>query len=100
HCQFSVSYNDRDWVVLKSVYGDCLTGGLNYDIPIPADAPSGPVTFAWGWINRSGNREYYMNCADITIKNGKEGGSITGHVPTIANIDGYEIFPEGFANDY
>ncbi|KAI9290476.1 hypothetical protein K502DRAFT_298311, partial [Neoconidiobolus thromboides FSU 785] len=31
HCQFSVSYNDRDWVVLKSVYGDCLTGGLNYD---------------------------------------------------------------------
>ncbi|KAI9291836.1 hypothetical protein K502DRAFT_336119 [Neoconidiobolus thromboides FSU 785] len=87
HCQFSVSYNDRDWVVLKGVYGNCLTGGLSYDIPILANAPSGSVTFAWGWINRSGNREYYMNCADITIKN------------AIANVGGHEVFPEGFADD-
>ncbi|KAI9292808.1 hypothetical protein K502DRAFT_325634 [Neoconidiobolus thromboides FSU 785] len=100
HCQFALSFNDKDFVVVKTVMGTCMLDSLTYNVPLPADAPNGQATFAWFWINRTGNRELYMNCADITIKGGKDNGSITGRKALVADLPGYSTFPEGFANDY
>ena len=62
-----------------------LLGQLDFTVPIPKDAPSGPAIFAWTWYNRVGNREMYsklffcafcyacltsdtVNCASLTIE--------------------------------
>ncbi|KAK9720425.1 hypothetical protein K7432_004121 [Basidiobolus ranarum] len=96
HCQFAISYDDSTFVVLKDVYDDCLIASLDYNVQIPAEAPSGRATFAWAWINKVGNREYYMNCADIEIK-GDANGSISGPKLAVANLPGYPTIPE-FSN--
>ncbi|RKP05044.1 hypothetical protein THASP1DRAFT_7443, partial [Thamnocephalis sphaerospora] len=98
HCQFAVSYdNEKTFVVLKTVKNDCLRSSLSYSVPIPADAPPGKATFAWIWFNATGEREAYMNCADITV-DGKIGGSITGPKALYANTLGGPILPEFFSD--
>lgn len=78
-CQLSLSYdNGATFKVIKSMEGGCpLT--KNYDFEIPGDAPSGDALFAWTWFNLEGNREMYMNCADVTISGGSggSGGSLS-----------------------
>ncbi|KAF9896200.1 hypothetical protein BX616_007934, partial [Lobosporangium transversale] len=64
---------------------------------IPANAPSGKVTFMWLWNNAVGNRELYSNCADIEIK-GTNGGSITGVAPLIANYGSSSVYIPEFSN--
>ncbi|ORX89433.1 hypothetical protein K493DRAFT_318664 [Basidiobolus meristosporus CBS 931.73] len=93
HCQFALSYDDKTFVVLKDVFDNCLIASRDYSITIPAGAPSGRATFAWAWINKTGNREYYMNCADIEIQ-GNPNGSITGPKLLVANLPGYVTIPE------
>ncbi|KAK9721632.1 hypothetical protein K7432_003260 [Basidiobolus ranarum] len=92
-CQFVISYDSKNWVVLKTVLRDCLNSGLNFDVPLPANAPSGEAVLAWTWISKEGNRDFYMNCADVTIK-GKLGGSITGPKLAIAQLPSYPKIPE------
>ncbi|KAI0244008.1 hypothetical protein L0F63_003917, partial [Massospora cicadina] len=99
HCQFSISYDDVNFASIKTVMGTCMVDTLNYQVPIPPDAPSGRATFAWSWINRTGNREYYMNCADIEIK-GRPGGKVVGSKMLVADLPGTITFPEGFDNNY
>lgn len=99
HCQFALTYDMVNFVVLKTVMGNCLTASLDYAVPIPKDAPAGNVTLAWTWFNRVGNREIYMNCADIAIT-GSPAGVIQGRRMVVANWPGYPTFPEGFAADY
>ncbi|KAK9768654.1 hypothetical protein K7432_000567 [Basidiobolus ranarum] len=96
HCQFALSYDDKTFVVLKDIFDDCLIASRDYSVQIPAGAPSGRATFAWAWINKTGNREYYMNCADIEVQ-GTPSGSITGPKLLVANLPGYVTIPE-FAN--
>ncbi|ORY06332.1 hypothetical protein K493DRAFT_310658 [Basidiobolus meristosporus CBS 931.73] len=93
HCQFALSYDDKTFVVLKDVFDDCLIASRDYSVTIPAGAPSGRATFAWAWINKTGNREYYMNCADIEIQGGSS-GSLTGPKLLVANLPGYVTIPE------
>ncbi|KAJ9052185.1 hypothetical protein DSO57_1036758 [Entomophthora muscae] len=100
HCQFSMTYDSVNFAVLKTVMGNCLTASREYKVGIPKDAPNGNVTFAWTWFNKKGNREIYMNCADITITGGSNSGTITGKKMVVANWPGYPTFPEGFANNY
>ncbi|ORY05086.1 hypothetical protein K493DRAFT_161077, partial [Basidiobolus meristosporus CBS 931.73] len=88
HCQFAVSYDDKTFVVLRDVFDDCLVGSLTFNVQMPSDAPSGRATLAWTWINKTGNREYYMNCADIEIQ-GRSGGYITGPKLLVVNLPGY-----------
>jgi len=58
---------------------------------LPANVPNcDSCIFAWSWINAIGNRELYMNCADIAIRGGS-GHSITGAGLLIANVGGHEI---------
>ncbi|KAF9555157.1 hypothetical protein BGW38_009270, partial [Lunasporangiospora selenospora] len=90
HCQWALSYDDgRTWVVIETMIRECFRNVGNteaYSIPvkIPDNAPSGNATFHWLWNNAVGNRELYSNCADITIQ-GRNGGSISGVEPLIAN---------------
>ncbi|KAG5455767.1 MAG: hypothetical protein BJ554DRAFT_4705 [Olpidium bornovanus] len=98
HCQFSVSYDgEKNFVVLKTIVHDCMRpegGGLTPSVQVPADLPPcASCVFAWTWINAVGNREYYMNCADVKIESSAK-GSFTGPALTIANLPGYPTVPE------
>lgn len=75
--QFSLSYdNGETFYVIKSVEGGMPFGGQSgqpikstYSFKIPSDMPSSKhVLFAWTWINRIGNREFYQNCAFVEIR--------------------------------
>ncbi|KAI0843516.1 hypothetical protein F5Y06DRAFT_5820 [Hypoxylon sp. FL0890] len=72
-CQLSLSYDKgKTFTVIKSFIGNCPTSsGGTFGFSIPSDAPEGDdVVFAWTWVNHTGNREYYMSCAVVTIKAG------------------------------
>ncbi|VBB75972.1 Putative protein of unknown function [Podospora comata] len=91
-CQVSITYDNPPtaasvWKVLHSIQGGCparnqagnilpdnaaLEGVDNYEYTIPADIPTGNATIAWTWVNKVGNREFYMNCAPVSIE-GPEG---------------------------
>jgi len=99
-CQLSLSYdNGATFRVIKSIIGGCPLI-MSYNFTIPAYAPSGNALFAWTWFNEIGNREMYMNCAQVNIQGSsaarrsaqKRGGQFTSmdDLPFIwrANIDG------------
>ncbi|PSN74861.1 hypothetical protein BS50DRAFT_596040 [Corynespora cassiicola Philippines] len=47
--------------------------GQTFDFTVPADLPSAErVLFAWTWVNRE--KEFYMNCASVTIE-----GAVPAH---------------------
>lgn len=66
-CQVSLSYDEgQTFRVIKSIQGGCPLSG-HYSFVIPREAPPGPALLAWTWFNKVGNREMYMNCAQITV---------------------------------
>jgi len=81
-CQLSVTL-DREptakstFKVIASWIGGCPTssdgnGGTHpFNWTMPPEVPNGKATFAWNWISKlSGQPEFYMNCAPITISGG------------------------------
>ncbi|KAL5339850.1 hypothetical protein BJX70DRAFT_397319 [Aspergillus crustosus] len=66
-CQISLSYDQGEtFSVIHSILGGCpLEKG--YTFTVPSDAPSGEALLGWSWFNKIGNREMYMNCAQVTI---------------------------------
>ena len=66
-CQLSLSVDGgKTFKVIKTMIGGCpLTSA--YDFTVPSYAPSGKSIFAWSWINHTGNREFYMNCAWVDL---------------------------------
>ncbi|KAJ2655184.1 hypothetical protein IWW48_005677 [Coemansia sp. RSA 1200] len=110
HCQWSISYDGgKTFVVLYEELKYCFytgnptSGGQptvkEYTITLPSDLPSSnSAVFAWTWVNASGNREFYMNCADVAIK-GTGASSYTGKQMTILNHAGYTFIPE-FQGNY
>uniref|UniRef100_A0A6C0H6X2 Carbohydrate-binding module family 19 domain-containing protein n=1 Tax=viral metagenome TaxID=1070528 RepID=A0A6C0H6X2_9ZZZZ len=99
HCQFGISYNDRDFLVLRTVFSSCMLDGMSYEFYLPAETPSGDTTVFWTWINRIGNREYYMECADVRVENGNTNQDVNlpGKELIVANILNYPIIPEFMA---
>lgn len=118
-CQLSITYetdsekakDPKNWHVIYSIEGGCpanaegnLKPGFDYcesdgqaeclhkwQIPVPKGVKSGDAVLAWTWQNTIGNREFYMNCAPITI----EGGSGDEEFPALfvanmAGVDGGE----------
>jgi ribosomal protein S15P/S13E len=95
HCQFGVSYDNKNFLVLKTVLNSCLLDSMSYTFTLPDKAPGGNLTVFWTWINRIGNREYYMECADVTVNNGILKNTILkGKELIIANILNYPTIPE------
>lgn len=85
-CQFSLTTDSEpteasQWKVIHSVVGGCpsnVTGNLpdeggagdgaaTFPVTMPENIPDGRYTFAWTWLNKVGNREFYMNCAPIQV---------------------------------
>ncbi|KAJ2777162.1 hypothetical protein H4R18_005292 [Coemansia javaensis] len=109
HCQFALSYDGGStFVVIHDELRYCFVNGpsttntpgkLSYDIPLPANLPSGDkVIFAWAWNNAIGNREFYMNCADVSISGGS--GSFTGPEMLVANYGPESPFIPEFNGNY
>ncbi|KAI9474934.1 hypothetical protein BX667DRAFT_531622 [Coemansia mojavensis] len=97
HCQFSLSYDGgKTFVVLHEILGKCFgqdDSQRDFTFTLPSGLPSSEkAVFAWTWVNAIGNREFYMNCADISIKG--SGSSYTGKEMVIANHQGYPDIPE------
>ena len=66
-CQLSLSYdNGATFRVIKSMIGGCPLKST-YEFTVPFYAPPGTALFAWTWQNYEGNREFYMNCAEVNI---------------------------------
>ncbi|POS71846.1 hypothetical protein DHEL01_v209762 [Diaporthe helianthi] len=71
-CQVSLSTDGaKTFKVIQSIIGNCpVNGEGNFDFTVPSDVPAGDHVLAWSWNNRIGNREFYMNCAAVTITGG------------------------------
>ncbi|KAG8164545.1 hypothetical protein KVR01_006463 [Diaporthe batatas] len=71
-CQISLSTDGaKTFKVIQSIIGNCpVNGEGNFDFTVPSDVPAGDHVLAWSWNNRIGNREFYMNCAAVTITGG------------------------------
>jgi hypothetical protein len=96
-CQFALSYdNDRTFTLIQRIDGACPDENYGWSVKLPENLPGGErVTFAWTWINAVGNREYYMNCADVRII-GKPGHGIRGRPLMVANLPGFpQMHPAG-----
>jgi hypothetical protein len=95
HCQFGISYDDKTFVVLKTVINNCLLDTMSYVVQFPRNLSNQPVTLFWTWVNAIGNREYYMECADINIINGNSGSQqVVGKSLVIVNLPGFPTIPE------
>ena len=94
HCQFGVSYDDKNFVVLRTVETDCLLNSMSYSFDLPENARGNDVTVFWTWINRIGNREYYMECADVTVATNGDRTDISGKELLVVNIQDYPKVPE------
>ncbi|KAI5812826.1 extracellular protein [Pyronema omphalodes] len=71
-CQISLSYDKgKSFQVIKSIIGGCVKpnpgDNQQFSFTIPRNAGGGEALLAWSWINNTGNREFYMNCAVVTI---------------------------------
>ncbi|KAB8078714.1 hypothetical protein BDV29DRAFT_166056 [Aspergillus leporis] len=97
-CQIGLSYDKGKTIrVIHSILGGCPIP-KKYNFKIPSDAPNGEALLAWTWFNKVGNREMYMNCAQVTI-----GGSGKREKPKtsttkapITRRDGFDSLPEVF----
>lgn len=106
-CQVSVTLDktptkDSKFKVIHSFEGGCPqppANGGNYDqgggiyppalqFKVPDEVPNGEYTMAWSWENHTGNREFYMNCAPITVTGGKDDKAGFQSLPdmAIANV--------------
>ena len=89
-CQVSLTTDaapttDSTWMVIHSIEGNCpsnVTGNLDTDATgtgatvfqytVPEGITPGQYTIAWSWVNKVGNREFYMNCGPATITAAKK----------------------------
>ncbi|KAF2179853.1 lytic polysaccharide monooxygenase [Zopfia rhizophila CBS 207.26] len=109
-CQFSITTDkeptkESQWKVIKSVIGGCPAnvpgnlpedasghGAATFPVTLPKELPDGQYTFAWTWLNKVGNREFYMNCAPIMVSGGgataQDASASLGQLPDmfVANL--------------
>ncbi|KAI1147805.1 hypothetical protein F4825DRAFT_436189 [Nemania diffusa] len=103
-CQLSLSYDKgTSFTVIKSFIGSCPTSsGGTFSFTIPSDAPEGDdVVFAWTWVNKTGNREYYMSCAVVNIKAGSAKRAIASNEKrAVAFADRPQVFQANIGGQY
>ena len=89
-CQVSLTTDlkptkDSKWMVIKSIEGGCPasvagnlpadangSGASTFQYTIPDGVAPGQYTIAWTWLNKIGNREFYMNCGPATVTAAKK----------------------------
>ncbi len=89
-CQVSLTTDleptkDSKWSVILSIEGGCPSssagniggdpngsGSSTFQYTVPEGIAPGEYTLAWTWINKVGNREFYMNCAPLTVTAAKK----------------------------
>jgi hypothetical protein len=104
HCQFSLDCTGgvKDFIVIKSILDTCLLerGDDVETVTIPEGA-NGKCTFAWSYIAKGANDQYYMSCTDVEIE-GPPAGSFEGNPLAIAGIPsiGYPESPIGAKAPY
>ncbi|KAF9740664.1 hypothetical protein PMIN06_012616 [Paraphaeosphaeria minitans] len=95
-CQISVTTDknptkDSVFKVIHSIEGGCpgVNGPATFDFTVPDALPDGDLVMAWTWFNHIGNREMYMNCANIQVSGGASDNSKLEKLPdmAIANIN-------------
>ncbi|KAH8836593.1 hypothetical protein MCOR27_011050 [Pyricularia oryzae] len=108
-CQVSLTYEanltkDTVWRTITSFHGGCpikfdgnmppnaeavLDSGLTYDVP--ADIPAGDAKIAWTWINKSGHREFYMQCGPVKLSGPGGPKANFEKLPemVVANVEGF-----------
>jgi hypothetical protein len=78
-CQISLSLDGgKSFTVIHSYIGNCPSGpgDRSMSFRIPSDAPSSDsVLLSWSWFNNLGNREFYHQCAPITMSGKRRRGS-------------------------
>ncbi|KAE8379607.1 hypothetical protein BDV26DRAFT_303619 [Aspergillus bertholletiae] len=90
-CQVSLSYDKgKTFRVIHSILGGCPIP-KKYNFTVPSNAPKGEALLAWTWFNKIGNREMYMNCAQVTI-----GGSTKREERAFSRRDSFDSLPEVF----
>jgi hypothetical protein len=97
HCQFGISYDNANFVVLKTVVRNCLLNSMSYDFDLPDDVSNTKTIVFWTWINAIGNREYYMDCADVNVvtnSHSNSPASVSGYELFVANLPGFTTIPE------
>ena len=120
-CQVSITYDTEPnansvWKVVHSIEGGCPaqnTAGnmgsdasavdpFTYTFPIPDNIPTGNATVAWTWLNKIGNREFYMNCGAIELTGTSGDQSNFDALPDmlVANINNGCTTEEGFDYTY
>lgn len=89
-CQVSLTTDlqptkNSTWMVIHSIEGNCPsnvtgnlpdnadgTGAAVFQYTIPEGIKPGEYTIAWSWVNKIGNREFYMNCGPATVTGAKK----------------------------
>lgn len=94
HCQFGISTDDKTFLVLKTVIRECLITSMSYSFNLPNNLPNTKVTVFWTWVNAIGNREYYMDCADVQLTGSAEQTTVNGKSLLVLNLPGYQTIPE------
>lgn len=109
-CQVSLTTDlqptkDTKWMVIKSIVGGCpsdvpgnaasdpnFTGATVFNFTIPDGIAPGDYTMSWSWFNRIGNREFYQNCAPMTVQAAKK----KRYAPTPKTSKRQTSFPDMF----
>lgn len=109
-CQVSLTTDaaptkDSKWMVIHSIEGGCPsnvtgnldadaagTGAATFDYTIPDTISPGEYTIAWSWVNKIGNREFYMNCGPASIS----GASKKRYAPAPKVSKRQSTFPDMF----
>lgn len=95
-CQIAVTTDktptkDSKFKVIHSIEGGCpgVGGPATFDFKVPDMLPDGDLVMAWTWYNKIGNREIYMNCANIKVSGGAGDASKFEKLPdmALANIN-------------
>ncbi len=94
HCQFGISTDDETFLVLKTVIRNCLLDGMTYSFNLPNNLPNTKVTVFWTWVNAIGNREYYMDCADVQLQGSSTQTTVNGKSLLVLNLPEYQTVPE------
>ena len=117
-CQLSVTTDNPPtknsvWKVIHSFEGGCpastagnFADGTNnaaqFPFTVPEELPNGQLTLAWTWFNKVGNREMYMNCANINVSGGSKDTAAFQSLPdmAVANIASQGTCKTSESSDY